>query len=198
MFVQVIRAKTDDPDAVRAAGERWQRELKPGATGFLGATTGVAGDGTVVNVVRFESAEAARQNADRPEQGAWWESFAEHVTDVEFFDCPDVDLMRGGGSDEAGFVQVLFGRSSDKARSKQLLEEFGESPDLRPDVIGGITCWADDGRFVDVTYFTNEEEARAGEQQGMPADFQERFDQWMSLVEDVAYVDLGQPEFFAP
>ena len=33
---------------------------------------GMCDDGTFVALARFESAEAARRNSDRPEQGEWW------------------------------------------------------------------------------------------------------------------------------
>lgn len=74
MFVQVIRAPVGDAAALDAALERWETELRPGATGFLGLTAGITTttDGEAVLVARFEGEAAARRNSDRPEQGAWW------------------------------------------------------------------------------------------------------------------------------
>lgn len=40
MFVQVIQDRVSDPGSVRAALERWVRELAPGSSGWLGSTTG--------------------------------------------------------------------------------------------------------------------------------------------------------------
>ena len=31
--------------------------------------------------------------------------------DITFTDCPDVDTFGAGGSDDAGFVQIMFGRA---------------------------------------------------------------------------------------
>jgi len=76
MFVQVLKAHTSDPAAVRGRMDTWQREVKPGAIGYEGSTIGVAKDGTVMALARFRDADAARQNADRPEQTAWWEETA--------------------------------------------------------------------------------------------------------------------------
>jgi hypothetical protein len=72
MFIQVIQGKVADAAGLHAAMDRWVQKLQPGATGFLGCTAGITDDGTFIAAVRFESAEAARRNSDRPEQGAWW------------------------------------------------------------------------------------------------------------------------------
>src|SRR4051812_43357821 len=73
MFAQVIQGRTSDPEAVRAATDRWMKDLAPGAIGWLGSTAGVTDDGQAVLVVRFESAEAAQQNAAWPEQDSFWQ-----------------------------------------------------------------------------------------------------------------------------
>ena len=41
MFAQTIRGKVSDPKAVRAAVQRWMRDLGPTAKGWLGSTGGV-------------------------------------------------------------------------------------------------------------------------------------------------------------
>ena len=68
-FVQVIQGQVSDAAKVRAHLDKWNKELAPGADGWLGSTAGVTEDGRVVALVRFESEEAARRNSDRPEQG---------------------------------------------------------------------------------------------------------------------------------
>ena len=72
MFAQIIRGKTFDPWAVRPLVDRWMKALAPGATGWLGTTSGVTEDNQLVVLVRFESEEDASANSDRPEQGEWW------------------------------------------------------------------------------------------------------------------------------
>ncbi len=72
MFVQVLRGRVTDPGAMQLAVDRWQAECRPGASGWLGTTSGVADDATFIAVARFTSAEAARANSERPQQRAWW------------------------------------------------------------------------------------------------------------------------------
>ena len=73
MFAQLIQGRTSDAEAVRTALDTWMQELQPGSIGWLGSTIGVADDGRFVAVARFESAEAAARNSERPEQSRWWE-----------------------------------------------------------------------------------------------------------------------------
>ena len=79
MFVQVIQAQVSDAAAVREAMERWAQELAPGAEGWLGTTAGVTDDGRFIALARFDSAQAARRNSDRPEQGEWWDQLSASV-----------------------------------------------------------------------------------------------------------------------
>jgi hypothetical protein len=55
---------------VRAQLDKRVAEVADGAIGWLGSTGGVTDDGRLVALVRFESAEAAQQSSDRPEQTA--------------------------------------------------------------------------------------------------------------------------------
>src|SRR5262245_41587726 len=72
VFVQVIQGSVSDAAKVRAALDRWVKELAPGAAGWLGSTAGVTDDGRFIALVRFESEEAARRNSERPDQDRWW------------------------------------------------------------------------------------------------------------------------------
>src|SRR5438309_11134583 len=97
MFIQVIQGKVTSPDHLRRQLERWRRELKPGASGYLGSTGGVTPDGRAITLVRFESEEAARANSERPEQGAWWnEAVKAFDGDVAFYVCREVDRYLEG------------------------------------------------------------------------------------------------------
>jgi hypothetical protein len=195
MFIQVVRGKTKDPDAMLAAGERWQKEIGPNAKGYLGVTEGVAADGTYVAVVRFEDEASARANSDRPEQGAWWsETSTLFDGDVTFYDCPNVDLIMGGGSDDAGFVQVMIYKSSDPAAARALGQEFSKLGAMRPDIIGGTSASTADGTFVDTNYFTSEAEARQAEKQPMMPEVQSLMDRFGALViGGTEFIDLSQP-----
>ena len=100
MFTQVIQGKTSQPDALRAAGDRWMEQLAPGATGWLGSTEGVTEDGRWIAVERFESEEAARRNSERPEQDQWWRETAKLFDgEATFRDSTDVTLDLHGDPD---------------------------------------------------------------------------------------------------
>jgi heme-degrading monooxygenase HmoA len=196
MFVQVVRGKVKDADAMRAVGDRWTKEVMPTAKGFLGSTGGVADDGTAVIVTRWESEAAAQANSDRPEQGAWFAE-ASKVFDGQpaFYNCPDVDLMAGGGSNDAGFVQIMIYKPKDLGPVKEMSKQFERFSDVRPDLIGATTAYATDGTVIDTNYFTSEAEAREGEKKEMPAEVQELMKGFESNVGEVTFVDLKSPEF---
>ncbi len=110
MFVQVIQGQVSDAGEVRAALDRWNQELAPGASGWLGSTAGVTEDGRFVALVRFESEEAARRNSDRPEQDQWWAETSKLFTgEATFRDSLDTFVDVVGDPDGAGFVQVIQG-----------------------------------------------------------------------------------------
>jgi hypothetical protein len=197
MFLQIIQGRIGDADAARRAMERWERDLEPGATGWLGGTYGITDDGELVAVVRFESKAAAERNSARPEQAAWWPEmercFAGPVT---FHDCDDVIQLLGGGSDEAGFVQVIQGRVRDRDRLHALAGQAGDViAKARPDVIGSTFAIDDAGFFTQTVAFTSEQQARTAEQQDMPADAARLLEEEMALLDDVRYLDLHQPWF---
>jgi hypothetical protein len=199
MFVQVIRGKAADPADMRAAMDRWQGQLREGAIGWLGSTAGVADDGEFVAVARFESAESARANSERPEQDAWWREMVGHLEgEPTVGDCERVEIWPAEPSDDAGFVQVIEGRISDADRAMQLMRESGDAVrQARPDIIGGLIALAPDGRFTQVVYFTSEEEARKGEAAEAP-ELDERMTEAMSSLSDLTYVDLRQPWLTSP
>jgi len=197
MFLQIIQGQIADEAGARQAMQRWERDLGPGAAGWLGGTYGITGDGMLVAVVRFESAEAARRNSARPEQAAWWQVMERcFAGPVSFHDCDDVMLLLGGGSDEAGFVQIIQGRLRDRDRMHALAGQSGElASRYRPDVIGATIAIDDSGFFTQTIAFTSEQEARAAEKQEMPADAARVLAEERSLLDDVRFLDLHQPWF---
>jgi hypothetical protein len=73
--------------------------------------------------------------------------------------------MGPGGSDDAGFVQVMRGRVADVDRERATAREFSQMPNnYRPDIIGGVEGLKDDGTFVMAMNFTSEAEARGREE----------------------------------
>jgi len=195
VFIQIIQGKCTRQDELRAAMDRWRAECEPGALGFLGGTYGFTDDDEFCGVVRFETREAARANSARPEQSRWWEG-VEPLFDgpVEFHDCDDVLLMLAGGSDEAGFVQVIRGRVRDPEKLRSTMDQVGSILHReRPDVIGATIAIEPDGTFTETVAFTDEASARAGEAKDMP-------DELVALVgdmftDDATYLDLHHPWF---
>ena len=195
MFAQVIVGKTKDAAAMKAASDRWQAELRPGATGFLGVTAGVADDGTAITIVRFESEESARRNSERPEQGTWWNDVMSKTYDGEpsFYNCPAVVLFKDGGSNDAGFVQTMKFHAKDRDALLAVTNEFVAIGPSRPDLLGGVLAMADDGTTFDTNYFTSEADARKNESAEMPADVQAVFQRFGELAGKVEYIDLRDP-----
>jgi hypothetical protein len=195
MFIQVIQGKTSDAEGLRRQFDRWQDEVKPVAAGYLGTTAGITEDGTVFVLARFESEEAARANSGRPEQDAWWSETAKYFEGTPSFkDYTDVDVTQGGGSNDAGFVQIMQGRVRDAARVREMEAEFmPKMAEMRPDVIGSVRGW-DGNSFTQALYFTSEAEARAGEKRmGDAGGAEEGFTEYMSQLESIDYLDLKDP-----
>jgi hypothetical protein len=202
MFAQVIQGRTADEDGLRRRMEEWDRSLRPNAEGFLGSTAGVADDGEFIVIARFESEEAARRNSDNAAQGEWWAETEKLLEgDVRFYDCTEVEVTWGGGSDTAGFVQVIQGRLRDEDHKVQWRRAEAGAEDWirenRPDIIGGIRAWQGTN-FSDFVYFTSEEEAREGEQKRPPADPGDSAEDWMAQVNDLKFIDLRRPFFSSP
>lgn len=199
MFVQVITAKVVDAEGLRRQVDLWEKEIRPGAEGFLGSTSGVTDDGRMVVFVRFESEEAAQRNSDRPEQQAWWAETEKLLEDVTFQDGVDVVTMRGGGSNDAGFVQIMRGRVLDAAKMKELWGRMAEFEAAiashRPDLIGDVTVVHADGSYTDAIYFTSEAEARLNESKELPPEMAAMFEEWAAAATTDEFLDLKQPRF---
>ena len=200
MFIQVFQGKVTDPSVARSLIDEWHRDLAGGADGWLGTTAGVTADGELVAVVRFEDQEAAGRNSDRPEQGAWWERMA-GVFDggAEFHDYTDTALWREGGSDSAGFVQVIQGTYGGDGTPDEGLPDADSVVERRPEVLGGSLAWDDSRHFTQTVYFTSEEEARRGERATIEDDeARAELDEWASKVTGLRFLDITEPWLSSP
>lgn len=188
MFVQVIQGKVKDAGLLERQMESWRRDIKPGAKGYLGSTSGITPDGRSITLVRFESEATARGNSERPEQGQWWSQTAKAFDgDPSFYDCRDVDTMFEGGSNDAGFVQIIQARAKDQDQMRSRRGEMEERlHERRPDILGMVIAWHGDRGFTQAVYFTSEAEARRGEGETEQDQLRREF---MSLMD-------GQPTFF--
>jgi|1186.fasta_scaffold09917_2 hypothetical protein len=194
MFVQVFHGKVRDPQLYQRHTEEWRREIRPKTSAFLGFTAGLTDDSQMVTVARFDSEAGARRDSDLAEQGAWFEEFSKNCEGITFHDCSEVDTMLDGGSNDAGFVQVMQGRAKnrDEMRSRRAGFE-AELRRVRPDLIGATIAWHgdDDAAFTEVAYFTSEEEARRGEQQMAESSLASDF---TNLIDgELTYLDLRDP-----
>jgi hypothetical protein len=201
MFVQVIQGAVADEQAMRRQMDKWMTDLAPGAEGWLGSTGGVTADGQFVALARFESEEAARRNSDRPEQGAWWEETAANFTgEPVFHDSVSVDVDTPGDPANAGFVQVMQGRSNNPERARELMaSDPTDWAAFRPDILGSVMVGHDGGEWTMALYFTSEADAREGEKKEPPPEMQQMMKEMETLsVGEPTYLDLKDPWLHAP
>jgi hypothetical protein len=201
MFVQVIQGQVSDAAQIRAQLEKWVAEVAPGAVGWLGSTAGVTDTGSLVALVRFESEDAARQNSDRPEQTAWWEETATLFNDEPVFhDSTSVEVDTPGDPAQAGFVQVMQGRSSDPDRARELMaNDPTDWQEFRPDILGTVSVGHDGDAWTMAIFFTSEEAAREGEQKEPPPEMQEMMKEMDALtIGETVFYDLKDPWLHAP
>lgn len=201
MWVQVIEGKAKDEAGLRKQFERWNEEIRPNVKGFLGSTSGVTEDGKFFTVARFESVDLAMENSNDPKQTEWWNETVQYLDgEPTFRDCSEVDLMRDGGSNDAGFVQIMQSGLTNYERAREVGTRMSEAmpSDMRPEFIGGVIAW--DGEVLtQAAYFTSEEEARKGEKQDM-GEFASKhpeaaqlFEEMGKLQTDMKYFDLRDP-----
>src|SRR5207253_2270658 len=123
-----------------------------------------------------------RANSTNELQTAWWNETAKaYDGEPTFHDTSDVDTVLGGGSDQAGFVQVVQGRAMDatamRSRVREMVPELKSS---RPDILGMTIAWHGDGGFTQAVYFRSEAETRqmekATENDDMRRQYMDMFD----------------------
>jgi hypothetical protein len=201
MFVQVIQGRVTDPNQVRAALDRWATELAAGAEGWLGSTAGVTEDGRLIALARFENEELAKRNSSRPEQDRWWSETAKlFAGEATFRDSTDVTVDLQGNPDDAGFVQIIQGRSSDPERVKELTSQDSEQwAEYRPDIIGTLAVGHEGGAYTVAIYFTSEAEAREGERKEPPPEIAAQMAEMQKLeVGEPEFLDIKDPWLYSP
>jgi hypothetical protein len=198
MFVQVIKGHTRDAEGMRRQHELWRDQVRPRAVGFMGGTAGVAEDGTVIVFARFADRASAQANSDRPEQDQWWAKTAKLFDgEPSFRESTDITTTFDGGSDDAGFVQIMEGSVTDRVKAEametpELLEQLRAA---RPDLLGGVRVWFADGSFVEAAYFTSEEDARKGE---ASSEFTGPGEDFAAVYGEMTFTDLRDPLLITP
>ena len=127
------------------------------------------------------------------EQGEWWSETEKCFSgEVTFTDSEDVETFLAGGSNDAGFVQVMKG-TADREQMRGLDELFEKhAASFRPDLIGGLHVWTGNA-FIDANYFTSEAEAHAGEKKEPPAELAEATKDFGDMMAGVEFLDLREP-----
>ena len=164
--------------------------------GWLGGTYGFTDDDRFLGIVRFDSAGACKEAASTSQAAILWAG-AEDLFDgrPEIHESEDISMMLQGGSDSAGFVQVMKGRVADADRFRHFMTDTEMTSMLheaRPEIIGATFAIEPDGTFTETVAFTDEAAAREGEKKEMPADMQADFE---SAMADVEFLDLHHPWF---
>jgi hypothetical protein len=112
---------------------------------------------------------------------------------VEYHDCDDVSLLMEGGSDSAGFVQVIRGKVDDPERLKTFFSANTEQlHEMRPEILGATLAIEPDGTFTETVAFTDEGSARRGEQLEPPEEIREMM---TSVMSNASFYDLHHPWF---
>lgn len=193
MYIQMVQGPCAQQDELHTLVDDWSRQMA-GRDGWLGGTFGFTDDDQFVGVIRFEDASAAREWCRDDEAGMWWAA-AEMMFDAapEIHQSADVSMMLEGGSDDAGFVQVMRGRVGNLDALKRIMSDHEMTSMLheaRPEIIGATLAIEDDGTFVETIAFTDEATAREGEKKEMPPEMAGDFE---SSMTDVSYLDLHKP-----
>jgi hypothetical protein len=201
MFIQVIQGRATNPPGIRRDLGRWQRQLAADADGWLGSTTGITEDGWSITVVRFASQAQARRNSDRPEHREWWRDASQHLARVAVHDASKVHTYRDGGTDQAGFVQVLQGHSDDVEGMASLRRDQEEVLARRAPQILGMTLaehadWP--GDFTQIMYFTSEPDARRFEQEPPSEAGEPVLERLRGLMTNSRSFDLRDPQMLSP
>lgn len=194
MFIQVIQGRCTRQDELRALADSWNSTIKPTATGWLGGTFGFTDNDEFFGIVRFDTLENAMANSNRPEQGEFGARMDALIDgSITFHDYNDVTTFLDGGSDDAGFVQVIQGQLEDRSLLDGLLATVDSLREMRPEVIGGTFAVGEDGGFTQTVAFTDESSARAAEASTPPPP------EVMAVLEKVMagarYYDLHAPWF---
>jgi hypothetical protein len=195
VFIQMVQGRCSRQDEMRGLVDDWCAMMAD-RPGWLGGTYGFTDDDRFIGVVRFDSSTACEECASSPEAAMYWAG-AEAIFDrgCEIHESEDVSMMLDGGSDSAGFVQVMKGRVADADRFRHGMtdtEMTNMLHEARPEIIGATLAMEPDGTFVETVSFTDEDAARKGERSEMPAEMRSDFESAMAEVE---YLDLHRPWF---
>lgn len=112
--------------------------------------------------------------------------------EVIFHDYRDVDTALAGGSDEAGFVQVIQERAKNQEEMRRRLSQLQQLHESRPEILGMFTGRHGDGGFPEAVYFASAESARQAE--GAAENHELRREHMELIGGEPALFDLPTPD----
>lgn len=195
MFIQVVQGKVKDANFLRSELRRWRAEVKPKAQGYLGSTSGVTTDGRAIGLFRFETEKDAIANSMRADQVKWWNSASKAFDGkATTHNCKEVDTAFGGGSNWAGFVQVIQGKAKNQEVMRRRLPELeSQLRIVRPDILGVVLAWHGGGDFTQAVYFTSAQAAHERDASSMNDDLRREYESFMAAPP--SFFDLQPPDF---
>lgn len=168
MFVQVVCGEVGDAAALRRRAE----EMGSSVAGFLGAAGGAAADGRAVVVVRLADAPSGPPVPER-----WFDG------PVEAWASSDVEVLGAGVAAAAGYLEVIRGRTADRATFMALERRIEEGfTTERPDFLGSLLLWWPGGEWLEVASFTSEAETRAADAAPLPPALAALVEEWEAVA----------------
>ena len=188
--IRTIRGVVSDRPAFLAARQRWTDDLAPGATGWLGSTTGIGDDNQFFSLLRYTSEESARRDGERHEQIEWWSEIRRSLDgEPTVTEGTTLYVETPGRTEDAGFVQVITAQTADGERSLQKARQTAElRAAMRPEILTTVVVGHVGGRYTMLVYFVSEAAARLGQQRPVPSEAIEAMRSMSDLV-------VGPPQY---
>ena len=146
MFAEVVHGADGDTAAVQEAWTSALAALEGKGTGWLGATSGRAADGTFVAVLCFETEEMSRITMDRLAEESAWDPLTAAAGALAFRECRHVRAFAAAGDGDVEAVEVTQGLVNDVGRVAAAFREAGR------DAAAGLLCWDDAGFACSMLY----------------------------------------------
>jgi hypothetical protein len=199
MFVLAVDARTSTADSLRRHVVTWAPEIGISATGWLGNTAGVSGDGAFILTLRFVSEEAWLITSGLPEYADWWQVCRRHLdTTPSFKPSTAVTGILAGGSDDAEAVRIIQGRATRRRLEDSVRQLEAVPAAARADVIGGLVAWHDDEQFTEALYLGGPDPGQVRLQAAASTPLGRFIHDHDAAIRDANVIDLVDPWLMSP